>query len=160
MAVTVEVGSVYQDTDGCVVVVRNVRLTKPAQFLVQRLVYGDGDQKLQRLGQYTVTTLKVLHPKNNWRADIEAAGYSIGVGHEEPDVEEEVKKHWHRGGPDYIERTSVSMTPERFRGAMTWTIGKYCDRFGHKDSPLQEAKKIQDYANRLVEFETAQADNG
>lgn len=75
----------------------------------------------------------------------------------DPDTVHTVE-HWVGRGPDYIARTAVSMNAERFRGAMIWTIGKYCDRYGLKDSPLVEAKKIQDYANRLVEFETAQAD--
>lgn len=83
----------------------------------------------------------------------------MGVDQGTPFTDKETEhssEHWKGRGPDYIERTALSMETERYRGAMTWTIGKYCDRFGLKDSPLVEAKKIQDYANRLVEFEESQ----
>lgn len=58
---------------------------------------------------------------------------------------------------DWIDEFCATSTTEEVRGAFRFTIGKYLRRYGKKDDPLQEAIKIQDYANRLVEFERAQA---
>lgn len=57
---------------------------------------------------------------------------------------------------DWIDEFSATSTVEEVRGAFRFTIGKYLRRYGKKDDPLQEAIKIQDYANRLVEFEREQ----
>ena len=54
---------------------------------------------------------------------------------------------------DWIDEFCATSTTEEVRGAFRFTIGKYLRRYGKKDDPLQEAIKIQDYANRLVEFE-------
>lgn len=56
---------------------------------------------------------------------------------------------------DWIDEFCATSTTEEVRGAFRFTIGKYLRRYGKKDDPLQEAIKIQDYANRLVEFEQA-----
>lgn len=56
---------------------------------------------------------------------------------------------------DWIDEFAATSTTEETRGAFRFTIGKYLRRYGKKDDPLQEALKIQDYANRLVEFEQA-----
>ena len=56
---------------------------------------------------------------------------------------------------DWIDEFCATSTTEEVRGAFRFTIGKYLRRYGKKDDPLQEAIKIQDYANRLVEFERA-----
>ena len=56
-------------------------------------------------------------------------------------------------GTDFIQRFSDVHSEERMRGALLFNIGKYCERYGGKDDTLKEAKKIADYANRLVEFE-------
>ena len=61
------------------------------------------------------------------------------------------------GKTDYLDRTMETMTPEQFRGAMMWTIGKYIDRLGQKDDILKEVYKIADYANRWHQFEVASA---
>lgn len=58
---------------------------------------------------------------------------------------------------DWIDEFCATSSAEEARGAFRFTIGKYLRRYGKKDDPLQEAIKIQDYANRLVEFERAQA---
>ena len=57
---------------------------------------------------------------------------------------------------DWIDEFCATSTTEEVRGAFRFTIGKYLRRYGKKDDPLQEAIKIQDYANRLVEFESSQ----
>lgn len=54
---------------------------------------------------------------------------------------------------DWIDEFCATSTPEEVRGAFRFTIGKYLRRYGKKDDHLQEALKIQDYANRLVEYE-------
>ena len=56
---------------------------------------------------------------------------------------------------DWIDEFCATSTVDESRGAFRFTIGKYLRRYGKKDDPLQEALKIQDYANRLVEFERA-----
>ena len=58
---------------------------------------------------------------------------------------------------DWIDEFCATSTVEESRGAFRFTIGKYLRRYGKKDDPLQEAVKIQDYANRLVEFERSLA---
>lgn len=54
---------------------------------------------------------------------------------------------------DWIDEFCATSSTEEVRGAFRFTIGKYLRRYGKKDDPLQEAVKIQDYANRLVAFE-------
>lgn len=54
---------------------------------------------------------------------------------------------------DWIDEFCATSSTEEVRGAFRFTIGKYLRRYGKKDDPLQEALKIQDYANRLVAFE-------
>lgn len=54
---------------------------------------------------------------------------------------------------DWIDEFIATSSAEEVRGAFRFTIGKYLRRYGKKDDPLQEALKIQDYANRLVAFE-------
>lgn len=58
---------------------------------------------------------------------------------------------------DWIDEFSATSSVEEVRGAFRFTIGKYLRRYGKKDDPLQEAIKIQDYANRLVAFEREQS---
>lgn len=57
---------------------------------------------------------------------------------------------------DWIDEFCATSSAEEVRGAFRFTIGKYLRRYGKKDDPLQEAIKIQDYANRLVAFEREQ----
>lgn len=57
---------------------------------------------------------------------------------------------------DWIDEFGATSSVEEVRGAFRFTIGKYLRRYGKKDDPLQEAIKIQDYANRLVAFEREQ----
>ena len=57
---------------------------------------------------------------------------------------------------DWIDEFCSTSSVDEVRGAFRFTIGKYLRRYGKKDDPLQEAIKIQDYANRLVAFEREQ----
>ena len=57
------------------------------------------------------------------------------------------------GKLDYIDECATKYTPEEFRGAMKFTIGKYQSRLGKKDNIVQEVTKIADYANRWLQYE-------
>jgi len=57
------------------------------------------------------------------------------------------------GKLDYIDACAAEFTPEEFRGAMKFTIGKYSKRLGKKDSIVKEVTKIADYANRWLQYE-------
>ena len=57
------------------------------------------------------------------------------------------------GKTDWIDECARTLTPEEFRGAMKFTIGKYVRRTGKKDSIAQEVEKIRDYAARWLEYE-------
>ena len=54
---------------------------------------------------------------------------------------------------DFIDEFCATRSAEEVRGAFLFNLGKYLRRYGKKDDHLQEALKIQDYANRLVEYE-------
>ena len=54
---------------------------------------------------------------------------------------------------DWIDEFCATKSVEEVRGAFLFNLGKYQRRYGKKDDHLQEALKIQDYANRLVEYE-------
>jgi len=56
-------------------------------------------------------------------------------------------------GDDWIDECARTFTPEEFRGAMKFTIGKYTRRVGKKDAIIQEIEKIADYANRWLDYE-------
>ena len=58
-------------------------------------------------------------------------------------------------GEDWIDEFARTATPEEFRGAMRFTIGKYCRRAGKKDALVSEITKIEDYARRWREYELA-----
>ena len=57
-------------------------------------------------------------------------------------------------GEDWIDECARTMTPDEFRGAMVFTLGKYLRRLGKKDTHVNEVRKIADYANRWLEYET------
>lgn len=54
---------------------------------------------------------------------------------------------------DFLDKFFATHTPEEVRGAMKFTIGKYQDRLGKKDSEVKEVTKIADYSNRWMEYE-------
>ena len=59
-------------------------------------------------------------------------------------------------GDDWIDEFARTATPEEFRGAMRFTIGKYNRRMGKKDTLESNIEKIKDYANRWLEYERGQ----
>ena len=56
-------------------------------------------------------------------------------------------------GTDWIDECAATLTPEEFRGAMKFTIGKYEKRMGRKDAEELEQAKIDDYKKRWAEYE-------
>ncbi len=76
----------------------------------------------------------------------------IGPGLVKPDTKQERYKG--KSGEDLIDRWAREDTPDVFRVKVMAQIERYASRYGKKDVTLQEAVKIQDYATRLVEYET------
>lgn len=54
---------------------------------------------------------------------------------------------------DLIDRWAREHKPEIFRAKMLAQFDRYTCRYGEKDDPIVEARKLQDYANRLVQYE-------
>ena len=76
----------------------------------------------------------------------------IGPGTVNPDTKQERYKG--KSGEDLIDRWAREDTPDVFRIKIMAQIERYASRYGKKDVTLKEAVKIQDYATRLVEYET------
>jgi len=62
-------------------------------------------------------------------------------------------RYLNEDGTDWIDECAANFTPEEFRGAMKFTIGKYKKRMGLKDAVEVEEAKIEDYKNRWFEYE-------
>lgn len=150
------VGKVFADAMGDLVVLRKINKPEESHYTYDVSQLAQSGRRLDVAGSKRVADIFPVGNYPKLRNLITSNSYEIGEIDAVQVQPEKATAHWHRGGPDYIARTAGSMTVEGFRGALTWTIGKYCDRFGHKDAHLKEAKKIQDYANRLVEFEEHQ----
>lgn len=87
----------------------------------------------------------VLHQYENFSGGIKGFG---------SESQQATQPHYQtKTGTDFIQRFSDVHSEERVRGALLFSIGKYCERYGEKDNTLKEARKIADYANRLVKFE-------
>jgi len=56
-------------------------------------------------------------------------------------------------GEDWIDEAARTFTPEEFRGAMRFSIGKYNRRMGKKDDLASEIEKMRDYCTRWLEVE-------
>ena len=56
-------------------------------------------------------------------------------------------------GEDLIDRWAREETPFVFRNKIMAQLDRYTSRYGKKDGTLQEARKMQDYTNRLVQYE-------
>ena len=56
-------------------------------------------------------------------------------------------------GEDWIDECARNFTPEQFRGAMMFTIGKYHRRCGKKDKIHLEVHKAADYQERWRQYE-------
>jgi hypothetical protein len=55
-------------------------------------------------------------------------------------------------GEDWIDECARTFTPEEFRGAMKFTVGKYNRRLGKKDEELEEVTKMEDYCQRWRKY--------
>jgi len=64
-------------------------------------------------------------------------------------------RYLNEDGTDWIDECAAAFTPEEFRGAMRFTIGKYKKRLGKKDAICMENAKILDYQKRWEEYEIA-----
>src|SRR5690554_7043575 len=62
-------------------------------------------------------------------------------------------------GDDWIDECARTFTPEEFRGAMRFTVGKYLRRVGKKDAELQEVRKMRDYCQRWEAYLVAKEDD-
>ena len=58
-----------------------------------------------------------------------------------------------KNSADWIGEAARTLTPEQFRGAMIFTIGKYLRRMGKKDDISKEVKKVADYSRRWEAYE-------
>ena len=65
------------------------------------------------------------------------------------------KQAWYTDekGLDWIDECAGKMSPEAFRGAMRFVIGKYERRLGKKDAVSLELHKIADYYHRWAQYE-------
>ena len=69
------------------------------------------------------------------------------------------ERYKNEDGTDWIDECAANFTPEEFRGAMKFTIGKYKKRMGKKDAVELEQKKIKDYEKRWREYELSRSPN-
>lgn len=91
---------------------------------------------------------------DDWRGD------TPGVARSAEEIDEWFQHHFPKQdryqdaqGDDWIDEFARTSTPEEFRGAMAFSIGKYVRRMGKKDERIREIKKIADYANRWADYE-------
>ncbi len=57
------------------------------------------------------------------------------------------------GGEDWIDEFARTKSVEEFRGAMSFSIGKYNRRLGKKDDVVKEVGKMADYSQRWLQYE-------
>lgn len=91
---------------------------------------------------------------NDWPSEerIDRIGQSGPTGDHYP----KQARYQDQQGEDWIDECARTLTPEQFRGAMMFTIGKYARRLGKKDNISQEVRKIADYAQRWQQYEEVQ----
>jgi len=68
-------------------------------------------------------------------------------------IEKKQERYQDAQGEDWIDECARTFTPEEFRGAMRFTIGKYNRRMGKKDDLVKEIEKMRDYCQRWLEVE-------
>ena len=68
-------------------------------------------------------------------------------------VEQKQARYQDTAGEDWIDEAARTFTPEEFRGAMRFSIGKYNRRMGKKDELIKEIEKMRDYAARWIDVE-------
>ena len=74
-------------------------------------------------------------------------------GRKKGGVEGKQFRYQDRTGDDWIDEFARTATPEEFRGAMRFTIGKYNRRMGKKDDMVSEIRKMRDYCDRWLAYE-------
>lgn len=77
-----------------------------------------------------------------------SSNFELEEGKERP---AESPEHYARLTPQTIQRLQNLLTPEEFQGFCRGNCLKYLERYAHKDSKLQDAKKAAVYCNWLVE---------
>lgn len=99
--------------------------------------------------------------EDEWSATVLTGAQTLPWSYEQYNGEGELaesgdslkQERYTQDGTDWIDICAEDLTPEEFRGAMKFTIGKYIRRLGKKDSIDSEVGKIADYANRWLEYE-------
>ena len=93
------------------------------------------------------------------RSEWQQARIDLGL-HPTPEEDEEWERlsqkqprYQDSKGEDWIDECARTFTPEEFRGAMRFTIGKYNRRMGKKDDLVKEIEKMRDYCQRWLEVE-------
>ena len=93
------------------------------------------------------------------RSEWQQARIDLGL-HPTPEEDEEWERlsqkqprYQDSKGEDWIDECARTFTPEEFRGAMRFTIGKYNRRMGKKDELIKEIEKMRDYCSRWLEVE-------
>lgn len=96
-------------------------------------------------------------PQEEWPEErIDRIAQSDGSGDHYP----KQQRYQDNQGDDWIDECARTMTPEQFRGAMLFTIGKYLRRMGKKDAIESEVRKVADYAQRWQQYEEAINEHG
>ena len=72
---------------------------------------------------------------------------------DEPEHAEKQPHYKNEDGTDLINDWAERYTPDEFRTVMIAQMEKYQRRYGKKDLMVEEAGKIADYANRLLQYE-------
>ena len=68
-------------------------------------------------------------------------------------MSEKTQHYKNKNGKDLIDEWIENDEPIEVRAKIIGNIQKYARRYGKKDEPLKEAKKILDYSTRLVQYE-------
>lgn len=98
--------------------------------------------------------------KDRPRSDVWEEDMGVEVSPNPPEGAEvwaKQERYRDQKGEDWIDECARTMTPEEFRAAMKFTIGKYVRRAGKKDAIEQEVRKIADYAKRWLDYERNRA---
>lgn len=74
-----------------------------------------------------------------------------GLAYPDPQLTKQVR-YRDSEGEDWIDEFARTATPEEFRGAMRFTVGKYVRRVGRKDKELSEVRKMRDYCQRWEDY--------
>lgn len=85
--------------------------------------------------------------------DVHSLNRSVIRPVEDGESYQKQERYLDESGGDWIDEFAATKTPEQFRAAMEFTIGKYERRLGKKDVMSSELYKISDYYRRWSEYE-------